>query len=423
MDGKYAIEKCRLCSSKNFAPIISLGNQYVTGFASQKDESKIQVPLDLILCEDCKLLQLKHNAPPESMWGDQYWYKSGINSMIKNNLNEIVKGVEKLQELKEKDLVVDIGCNDGTMLGFYERKDLNLVGFEPSNNVAKEAEEKGYSIINDFFNSEKFKEKFGERKAKVITAISMFYDLEDPNKFMEDIKEVLDKDGLFVIQQNYLVTMLKNNAFDNICHEHREYYSFYSLKQLMDKHGFEIFDVSFNELNGGSIRTYIKFKENTNLKPFEGAKERIEQIINDEKNLGLDTKKPYLEFAERIGDVKNKILKFLKEEKLAGKKICGCGASTRGNVLLQYFELGPDLIDCIFDKNPDKEGKLTVGSWIPVTSPNNIEKYNPDYQIVIIWHLFESLDENERSFLERGGKFIVPLTKLKIVSKEGESFL
>ena len=408
------ITKCRSCGSQNLKPILSLGNQYVVGFVSNKEEGGTKVPLDLILCENCKLLQLKHNAPPESMWGEQYWYKSGINSMIKDNLKKIVDEIKEMINLKDEDIVIDIGCNDGTMFEYYN-KNTNLVGFEPSKNVANEAKEKGYKVINNFFNAQNFKEEFGNKKAKVISAISMFYDLEDPNKFMKDIVEILDKDGLFVIQQNYVASMLKNNAFDNICHEHREYYSLYSLNNLLEKYGLEIFDVHLNDLNGGSIRTYIKFKGNSNIIPFENAKKRLDEIKDNEITLELNTSKPYLDFANRIEGIKKEIMDFLKKEKAAGKKICGCGASTRGSVILQYFELGPEIIDCLFDKNSDKEGKMPAGSWIPITSPENIDKYNPDYQFVVIWHLFKSLGNDEKNFVQKGGKFILPLPQFKII--------
>ncbi len=415
MNENFEIKKCRSCGSEELIPIISLGNQYIVNFVDSKEEGN-KCPLDLILCNNCKLIQLKHNAPPESMWGDQYWYKSGINRMIKEDLKDIVENAKRFSELKEGDFVVDIGSNDGTMLGFYGDKKIKLVGFEPSKNVAKEASSKGFHIINNFFNAESFKKEFGGKKAKIITAISMFYDLEDPNKFLQDVISILDKKGLFIIQQNYLVTMLENNAFDNICHEHREYYSLYSLKKLLEKYNLEIFDIEQNEINGGSIRTYIRFKDNEELISEEGNI-HIKEVEEKEKMLELDTKKPYIEFASRIESIKKELLDFLKKEKESGKKICGLGASTRGLVLLQYFGVGPDLIECIFDKNPEKEGKLAIGSWIPITSPDNIENYCPDYQLVLIWHIFKGIGEDEKKFVKNGGKFILPLQKFKIVDK------
>ena len=416
MSEPVEITKCRSCNSEHLVSIISLGNQYVVNFVDSEDQGT-RCPLDLVLCNNCKLLQLKHNAPPEEMWGDQYWYRSAINKMIRADLKDIVEKSSTLVDLKEGDFVIDIGANDGTLLESYDKeKGLKTVGFEPSGNVAKEAASKGLEIINDFFNAESFKKKFPDKKAKIITAISMFYDLEDPNSFLGDIKEILDDEGLLVIQQNYLVTMLENNAFDNICHEHREYYSLLSFNHLLERHGLEVFDMSQNEINGGSIRTYIR-KKGGSLKGFEGAEERINSVIENEKSLGLDTDKPYKDFASRISAIKEELLSLLKKEKAEGKKICGLGASTRGNVILQYFGLGPETIDCIFDRNPDKEGKKTVGSWIPITSPDNIEKYNPDLQLVLIWHIFKGIGDDEKDFVNQGGKFIIPLPEIKIIDK------
>jgi SAM-dependent methyltransferase len=417
MENNFEIKKCRSCGSIELIPIISLGNQYIVNFTDNIDEKAPNCPLELVLCNNCKLLQLKHNAPANSMWGKQYWYKSGINRMIREDLKDIVENIKNKSDLNNGDIIIDIGCNDGTMLEFYDNPKLNLIGFEPSENVAREASSKGLKIINNFFNAKNFKEEFGDKKAKVITAISMFYDLENPNEFLKDIISILDPNGLLVIQQNYLVTMLENNAFDNICHEHREYYSYYSLKKLLDKYNLETFDITLNSINGGSIRTYIKFKDSHSFKNnLNESNKRISEIVKREEILSLDTEKPYKEFASRIEHIKRELINFLKKEKDSGKTICALGASTRGLVLLQYFELGPNLIKCIFDRNPDKEGKLAVGSWIPITSPDNINKYNPDYQLVLIWHIFKGIGEDEKEFIKRGGKFILPLPQLKIVS-------
>ncbi|MBS3070744.1 class I SAM-dependent methyltransferase [Candidatus Pacearchaeota archaeon] len=413
----FEIKNCRICGSENLSFIISLGNQYVTGFIkSEKEQMKIpRVPLELVLCGECKVLQLKHNAPPESMWDEQYWYKSGISTTIKKDLKDIVEKSLKLIDLNENDIAVDIGCNDGTLLGFYTKG--KLIGFEPSKNVAKEAKEKGFNVINNFFNAKNFKEEFVDKKAKIITAISMFYDLENPNEFLRDINEILDNDGLFVIQQNYLATMLEYNAFDNICHEHREYYSLSSLKNLLEKHNLEIFDAELNDINGGSIRTYIKKIGNEKINPFSESKSRINGIIEREQKIGLNTINPYLEFALRIDKIREDSMNFLEEEKSNGKKIWIYGASTRGNVILQYFGLNSNIIDFIADKNQDKWGKKTIGSLIPITSPEEMRKTNPDYLLVNTWHFFEEIKEQEKEYFEKGGILITALPKFRIVKK------
>ena len=414
------INSCRACHSSNLTPVLSLGDQYVTNFINSESEQNNmnKVPLDLILCMNCKLLQLKHNAPAESMWNEQYWYKSGISSTIKNDLKDIAEKTAKIINLNGGDLVIDIGCNDGTLLNFYNEynKKLNLIGFEPSKNVALEASRKGFKVINNFFNAEDFRKYFDNEKAKIITAISMFYDLEYPNRFLKDIGEILDPNGIFIIQQNYLLDMLENNAFDNICHEHREYYSLISLKAVLEKYGFEIFDISFNDINGGSIRTYIKFKDN-NLKGFENSEIRIKNAIQREKEVGLDTLNPYKEFASRINKIKKEIINFLEKEKKIGKKIWIYGASTRGNVALQYFGLNKSVIDGIADKNSDKWGKKTVGSLIPIFSPEDMRKNKPDYLFINTWHFFDEIKKQEAELFNKKCKFLVALPEFKVISK------
>ncbi|KHO47153.1 MAG: hypothetical protein QJ16_C0007G0052 [archaeon GW2011_AR1] len=420
------IDSCRSCGKTELKSIINLGSHYVSNFVNNEKEVGKKVPLELILCNEevggCGLLQLKHNAPSEEMWGDQYWYKSAINLTIRNDLWDIIRNVEKLKSLKEGDIVVDIGCNDGTMLTYYQDQNIRKIGFEPSGNVAREASEKGIRVINNFYNKKNFKENFGEERTKVITAISMFYDLENPNEFLDDVNSCLDDDGLFVIQQNYLVKMLENNGLDNICHEHREYYSFRSLENLLNRHNLETFDVIQNGINGGSIRNYVR-KKGSILKADFGAEKRIEEIKNHEKSLGLNTSKPYLDFAERVDVVKEKIVSFISSENKKGKIVCGSGASTKGNTTLQYFELNSNLIKSIEEKNPEKFGKKTIGTFIQIDSPENVELMNPDYLFVLIWYFLEDVKRNQKEFLDRGGKLIVPLPVPKIVSKDDEFLL
>lgn len=405
------IKCCRACGCENFEDIISLGKQHVTNFVNDESEQKEKHELDLVLCdpkEGCGLLQLKHNTPPELMWDEQYWYKSAISSTIRDDLKDIVEKSTAIVKLKDDDCVIDIGSNDGTLLEFYSDK-LKRIGFEPSKNVAKESENKGFEIINDFFNAEKL--TLGDKKVKLITAISMFYDLEDPNKFLEDITSILDKDGLFVIQQNYLMSMLEQNAFDNICHEHREYYSLYSLKRILDKHGLEMFDAFESDINGGSIRTFIKFKD-CELYGDKESYNRLKVIEDVELAKGIDNIELYNAFVLRIEKIKEDLMKYLTEQKEAGKDIYIYGASTRGNVILQYFGLTPELITAAVDKNPDKWGKKTVGTLIPIVSPEEFRKKNPDHLLVMTWHFYKEVKKQEEQWYNKGGEFIVPLPEL-----------
>jgi len=411
---------CRVCGH-SLVPIISLGEHYVTNFVNFKEEFGLKVPLELVLCNEdtggCGLLQLKHTTPSDALWDEQYWYKSAINPTIRNDLQDVVTNVKKMVDPVEGDIYIDVGANDGTLLSFYDMLSIKLVGFEPSKNVAREAAMKGFEIINNFFNATNFKERFGDKKAKVITAISMFYDLEDPNQFLQDVVSILDKDGLFIVQQNYLPSMLEQNAVDNVCHEHLEYYSLRSFQKLLDRHGLEVFDIVLHDLNGGSIRAYIKFKASDSLVPYGGAKQRMDSAIQKELSMKLNTPEPYLAFANRLKETKEELVNFIKEEVAKGKVVCAAGASTRGNTTLQYLGLGPELITAIADKNPDKDGKRTVGSFIPIDSPEKVMALKPDYLLVIIWYFFHDVRRNQKEFFENGGKFILPFPEFRVIGK------
>src|SRR4030066_1459215 len=253
---------CRVCGSKKLIPILSLGNQFVTNFVEDSKGDFPKGPLDRVLCNlkdgGCGLLQMKHTMERDVMYR-KYWYKSGISTTMVKALADITTAVEKAVALSKGDIVVDIGANDGTLLRQYKTPGLLTVGFEPSN-LWKLGIEGNAKIINDYFNCDSFSKEFGNKKAKAITSIAMFYDIEDPNTFVEDIKKCLGKNGVWIIQMNYLGLMIENNTFDNISHEHLEYYSLLSLLSLLEKHGMEAFDVELRELNGGSFRTYIARK-------------------------------------------------------------------------------------------------------------------------------------------------------------------
>jgi hypothetical protein len=413
-----ARETCRVCGSVNLTQILSLGNQYVTNFVDEPNSEYPKGPLELVLCnvEDggCGLLQLKHTVDRDVMYR-KYWYNSGTSPTMVKALANITASAEKMIALKSNDIVVDIGANDGTLLRQYKTSNLITVGFEPSN-LWSLATKGNTKIINDYFNHTSFKKEFGNKKAKVITSIAMFYDLENPNSFVVDISKCLDKDGLWIIQMNYLGLMLENNTFDNISHEHLEYYSFLSLNNLLKKHNMEAIDVELNDVNGGSFRIYIKHKE-SKLKGSEGSRERLEKIVKSEIKMGLNDKKAYMKFEKNIKDAKTKLLNFLFEEKKKGKKIFIYGASTRGLVVLQYAGIDNKLIAAATDKNPEKWGKYIVGTGIPIVSIDQYRKEKPDYLFVLPYHFIEEIKEQEKEFLNNGGKMILAIPDFKIINK------
>jgi hypothetical protein len=395
-----------------------LGEQFVTNFVEEPNKDHQKGPLELVLCDvkdgGCGLLQLKHTLDHDILYR-KYWYRSGISTTMVKALADIVSSAEKLVKLSSGDLVLDIGANDGTLLRQFKIPELVTVGFEPSN-LWELGIEGTSKMINDYFNYETFKREFGNKKAKLITSIAMFYDLEDPNTFVKDVKKCLDKDGLWIIQMNYLGLMLENKTFDNICHEHLEYYSLLPLQNLLDRHDMEPFDVELNDVNGGSFRVYIRHKgENTNS--FPGAEERLRKLKAYEKKMGFDSNRPYDKFAEEIGKIKSDLMDFLNKEVMKGRKIFIYGASTRGLVVLQYFGIDKKLIKAAVDKNPEKWGKHIVGTGIPIMSIEEYRKEKPDYLFVLPYHLIEEIKDQERDFLEKGGKMIVAIPKFRIITK------
>ena len=408
------ITECRSCGSTNLTNILSLGLQYPSNFIELNSisDKREQIPLELIFCEkkDCGLLQLKHTASRESLY-KEYWFRSGLNEKMVDALKDITKSVEKRISLSENDIVLDIGCNDGTLLRSYQSK-VRLVGFEPASNLVDEAKEGTELIINNFFSFYEFVQHFPNERIKVITSIAMFYDLEDPNSFVSDIVNCLDQDGIWIIQMAYLIPMLELNAFDNIVHEHLEYWSLKSLKRLLEEHDLEIFDVELNDVYGGSFRIFVKTKKNDKI----NIQNSVDEFLKKEDEFGLEKKETYLNFANRVNSLKNKLNDFIKKEISNGKLIYAYGASTKGNTLLQFYNLNNKLISKAADRDSKKFGKMTVGSNIPVISEEQARDEKPDYFLVLPWHLVDFFKERENEFLNNGGKFIVPLPDFKIIS-------
>jgi len=407
--------RCRVCHNTILEEIFSLGDQYLVNFLDSENQHIPLAPLELVLCSKnnggCGLLQLKHTVSNETLYR-QFWYKSGVNQTMIDALFDITSSAENLVMLNPNDIVMDIGANDGTLLRSYQNKNLQLVGFEPAVNLIEYTKVGTNCIINNFFNYKNFEEIFPGKKAKIITSIAMFYDLEDPNEFVSDIVKSLDDDGIWIIQMNYLTTMLENNAFDNIVHEHLEYYSLISLEVLLKQHGLEIFDIELNEVNGGSIRTYIKHKK-CDIYPIST---KVAEQRQYEEHLNLDSPKPYLQFVDRIKKLKEKTCTFIKNEVKNGKKIYVYGASTRGNTLLQFYELDSKLIQFAVDRNPMKWNKKTAGTNIPIISEEQARKDQPDYFLILPWYFIDEFKNREKEYLQNGGKFIVPLPDFQIIS-------
>lgn len=409
---------CRLCGASVFLPILSLGNQYVVDFVDSDDAEQTRAPLDLVLCDPsqggCALLQMKHTFSKEKLYS-HYWYRSGMNKTMTDELQGLAHEAEKLVNLKAGDAVIDIGSNDSTLLRGYTTPGITTVGFEPAKNIAMQYGMDGIGkVILDYFNHGAWQRELGEQKARVVTAIAMFYDLDDPNAFVGDIAKCLAKDGVCLVQQNSLPAMIERNVFDNISHEHLCYYSLATFQKLLERNNLELFDVEENNVNGGSMRAYIRHRGSV-VPVREGGKARVEAMLAKEEKMGLDRKETYQAFADRINTIKTKLSSFVQSEITKGKTVYAYGASTRGNVMLQFCDLDHKVITAAAERNPDKWGKKTVGTLVPIISEADARLAKPDYFLVLPWQFLDEFVYREREHFKNGGKFIVAMPEFKVI--------
>lgn len=412
------ITNCRV-SGEKLVNSFSLGKLYVSDFIPENScshEYQEKIELELAFGPKSGLVQLTESADPEKMYR-RYWYRSGTNQTMTTELESITKSIlSKIKHFTD-DVWLDIGCNDGTLLRFVP-KSFTKVGIDPSPENCRFASEHADVLYTDYFSKDVYKIT---KKAKVITSIAMFYDLENPNKFCKDIYDILEDDGVWVIQMSYLPLMLEQLAFDNICHEHLEYYDLASVKRLLDSNGFIIRDVELNDVNGGSFRIYIQKSISDSSKfgtsPYRDvANFRVRSLLTEESIRYSDINLKLSDFYSKIQFLKAEVTSFIRGEVKKGKKIWAYGASTKGNTLLQYFDLDRTLISGISERQSRKCGLKTIGSEIPIFSEEEARIENPDYMLVLPWHFIKEFKDREKSYLKAGGKFIVPCPNFEIIS-------
>ena len=408
------IEGCRICGNKNLVSIIDLGSQALTGVFPGKGEDIEKGPLELVKClgnDSCGLVQLKHDYQMEKLYGDNYGYRSGLNASMVAHLSDIVKKIENRIPLSDADLVIDIASNDGTLLSSYQNQKLDLLGIDPTSKKFKEFYPDRIETVADFFSGRIVREKRGDKKAKVVTSIAMFYDLPEPLVIMKEIENILDDDGIWVVEQSYMPEMIRNVSYDTICHEHLEFYSLQQFKWMADRANLKIIDIEFNKTNGASFALTLAKKDSS----YKEAAEEIKEVLEEERNDGFHELAVYERFKEQTEAHKKELLALIQKIKREGKKVFGYGASTKGNVILQYCGLTKEDIPYIADVNEYKFGRYTPGTMIPIISEAEARGMNPDYFMVLPWHFRDNIIEREKEFSRAGGKLIFPLPALEIV--------
>lgn len=389
------VNRCRICGNKQLVTVLELGNQALTGvFPKSRDTPVTSGPLTLIKCTGpghCGLLQLAHSYSLQEMYGDNYGYRSGLNPSMVAHLKAKVERIKAFGIIEAGDIIVDIGSNDATTLKQYELPHATLVGFDPTGVKFREFYTSNIRLIPDFFDARAFKDAFGNRKAKVVTSFAMFYDLEDPIAFMREVSEILDDRGIWVFEQSYMPSMLATNSYDTVCHEHLEYYSLAQILWMAERVDLRIIDVELNEANGGSFSVVAQ-----KIRGPRTASRAVTDMVEAERLQHLDDLQTYIDFGQRVRKSKQELVAFLKDARAAGKRVAALGASTKGNVILQYCEVDSSLLYAIGEINRDKFGAYTPGTHLDIVDEKEILAARPDHVVVLPWHFRKFFEAQPR---------------------------
>jgi len=402
------IKSCRSCNSKNLIKLFSLGKLNFTGKFPSLNQKIKKEPISLAICKKCELVQLTHNFDLKYLYGPDYGYRTGINKTMLNHVKNVVKYLSRKTYLKKKDIVLDIASNDGSLLNFYN-KHITTFGIDP---ILEKYIDKYKSIdykVSDFFSADKIRSKI-KKKFKIITALSVFYDTLNPNKFLKDIKKILSQEGVFLLEFADLASIVKYKMFDTICHEHLEYYSSKVILNLCKKNKLRVFDIKKNDINGSSKQYYV-CHDNSKIKNNDKV---VESVLNDEKKLELSKVSTFKNFIRDIDKSKKQLIDLIKKINKQGKKIHCYGASTKGNVLLQYYKINNKMIGFAAEKNENKYNLFTPGTNIKIISEILSRFYKPDYYLVLPWHFKKEILHREKKIRSKGVKFIFPLPNLRI---------
>lgn len=412
MSSYREISSCRLSGSRHLVTVLDLGRQALTGvFPRSQHEQVSEGPLELVWCPDSGLLQLKHSYEASEMYGDNYGYRSGLNQSMVQHLNDKVRSLEQLRPLQAGDVVLDIGSNDCTTLKAYQTKDLRRIGIDPTGRKFAQYYPDDVALVPDFFSADNYR-SIEKKPARVVTSIAMFYDLEAPIEFARQVASVLAEDGIWHFEQSYMPAMLRLNSYDTICHEHIEYYSLSVVKKILESADLRLVDVTMNAVNGGSFAVTAAHRGNKSLRSNDAV---IGWLLEQEDRAGLGTPKPYRDFEERVYRHRDALTRLVRSLVADGKSIHGYGASTKGNVVLQFCGFTAQDISAIAEVNQDKFGCYTPGTRIPIISERESRRQRPDYYLVLPWHFKDGILRREKEYLSGGGKMIFPFPEIEIV--------
>jgi NDP-4-keto-2,6-dideoxyhexose 3-C-methyltransferase len=422
------LQRCKICGSAELTDVIHIAPQFLSPTFTRSNEAegelaRLRVPLTMTLCDRsknpqaCGLLQLREQVEPDLLYR-RYFYRSATSETMRNDLKDVVRDISSRVDLKPQDIVVDIGANDCTTLAFY-RSDLRRVGYEPARNIDWSGVASSIIIINDYFDAKPFQEKFAGAKAKAVGCNAMFYDLADPNSFVAGVQAILAADGIWCIQLSYLPLMITNMNFYDICHEHLSYYSLDALERLMERNGLAVVDASTNGVNGGSLRAFVTHADNAKARPVSGAA-NLKALREVEDRLELRDAQTYRDYFRKIEDLAHRVNGYIDQQIDRGGQVFGLGASTKGNVLLQFFGITKEKMPYISERNPEKVGLRTLGTDFELISEEQARDLRPASMLVLPWYFKTEIVRREHGYLEQGGTLLFPMPYAHVVTKDGE---
>ena len=411
-DNKYvALTRCRVGGTTDLITVLDLGEQVLTGvFPKRTDEVITRGPLRLLWCPSSGLLQLAHSYDLGEMYGDNYGYRSGLNQSMVRHLSQKVQELERFADLQPGDTVLDIGSNDSTSLRAYTTPGLARIGIDPTGAKFRQYYPDDVKLVPEFFSARAFRAA-SSKPAKIVTSIAMFYDLEQPIEFARQIETILAPGGVWHFEQSYMPSMLRMVSYDTVCHEHLEYYSLGVVRRILEAAGMRPVDVKMNSVNGGSFAVTAVRRQDAR----RGTESVVSWLLDQEDRLGLSTPRPYRDFEEKVYRHRDDLMRLLRSLAADGKKVFGYGASTKGNVLLQFCGITTAEVAVIAEVNPEKFGAFTPGTNIPIISETEARAMEPDYFLVLPWHFKEGIVQREAKFLASGGRMIFPFPEIEIV--------
>lgn len=422
------LQRCKICGSEALTDVIHIAPQFLSPTfthdnAEEGELATLRVPLTMALCNrsknpaGCGLLQLREEVEPDLLYR-RYFYRSATSDTMRNDLKDVIRDITGRLDLKHGDIVVDIGANDCTTLAFYPSH-LRRVGYEPAQNIDWSSVDPSITIINDYFGAKPFQQRFAGVKARTVGCNAMFYDLSDPNRFVADVKSILAPDGIWCIQLSYLPLMLTNMNFYDICHEHLSYYSLDALRALMARNGLAVFDASTNAVNGGSLRVFVTHTDNKQALTDAGRR-NLRALDHMEEKLKLHDAQTYRDYFQKIQDLARRVNGYLDQQRMRGGKVFGLGASTKGNVLLQFFGITKETMPYISERNSDKVGLRTLGTDFELISEDRARQLRPASMLVLPWYFKKEIVAREREYMEQGGTLVFPMPYAHVITKDGE---